>query len=450
MAPPEYRPYADLRRRLAGSPVPLTAMQRFAWSYPTIRGQPSLRMCAAALRILGPLDTGLLERCFEVVVQRHESLRTRIVLADGLPRQQIDDVSGYQIDQTDLSLLTSVQAESEVARLAQNFVDEKVDMAIGPLLRVRLFKLSHSDHVLMVTLDHIVSDGVSNEILKREIFTLYRQAAQRKPFSLEELPIQFGDFAVWQHRARKMWLAQHGNYWRKRLIGAPFIGHAWEEDTGQPDLASAGMLHIPLGKKVSDGLRHLVPQGKAALPLAVLTVYVAALSRFLNQREFVLGFTLHGRDNQLELRNLIGFLAYSLYLRIEVRATDTFLDLFRRVSLEFATAFEHRDFGLMPDFIPGCVDTPLFNWTSTLQTSRLDAHIRNIGELRISPFRIKWSFLPVFYPFFSDTPAGIGATVYFRTNIYSTAAVNFFGQSLRAFASKFVEDPIALTSTVYT
>src|SRR6185312_14787212 len=98
-------PYADLLPRETGCVVPLTAAQRLGWSYLASHGQPSERMCAAALEIEGPLDTGLLERCFELAIQRHESLRTRIVVAGGVPQQKIDLASGYEMDKIDLSMV---------------------------------------------------------------------------------------------------------------------------------------------------------------------------------------------------------------------------------------------------------------------------------------------------------------------------------------------------------
>jgi NRPS condensation-like uncharacterized protein len=153
----------------------------------------SARMCASAVRIRGPLDAGLLQASIGTVVRRHDSLRTRFTTSAGVTTQRVERFDGYDLNVIDLSGMPGAEAEREAKRLAQEFQDQKIDLCVGPVFEARLFKLSLHDHVLVLLVDHMVSDGVSNAILGQEIWRSYDAAVCREPPSLPPLPVQFAD-----------------------------------------------------------------------------------------------------------------------------------------------------------------------------------------------------------------------------------------------------------------
>lgn len=446
-----------LQPRPVGCPVPLMALQMQVWNRFVEQGRLSeLRMCAASVRVLGPLNTCLLRRSVEAVVQRHESLRTRIVAVGGIPRQHIDAACGCELEVIDLAKVSSTNVERESKRLAKEFIEEKIDLSVGPLFAVKLLRLSNLEHVLILALDHIVSDGVSFGILSREIWTLYNQATQGRALSLAPLPVQFGDYAVWQQRTYDTWLKKHETYWRVRLAGAPRPQLPLDDGLAQVEHPTVAVRHFPFGKTLSARLRDVARRERTLLPLVVLAVYVAVLSRWCNQRDLVLTFVSHGRYGRPELENMIGFLVNFLLFRIEVTKEDSFLDLLERVNLEFYSADQHQDFNRVPDFVPDCpaphelsFDWAPVNWSGRSVHQQEEAG----GEVKVQPFpiqtfryRVNESYKFAAVP--SDTASGIVITLVYRIDLFAPSTIERFGRNLRLFAEEFTHQPLASVESI--
>lgn len=452
---PEPSTDLPLQPRPADCPVPLTAWQRRTWNQFIGQGRLSVRMGAAALRVLGPLDPIVLRRSLEEVIRRHESVRTRFVAIDGVPEQVIDSSCECHLEEIELAQTASSDGAREVTRLVRHFLEEQVDLSVGPLFAAKLWRLSSSEHVLILALDHMVADAASCAILSGEVWTLYHQAAKGLPFSLPHLPVQFADYAVWQQRTHSAWLKKHGPYWKERLTGAPRLQLPVDDGLASGDYPIAVPLHFPFGNRLSAGLRDAARREGALLPLVVLTVYVAVVSRWCGQRDLVLTFVSHGRHRRPELQNMIGFLASRLFLRVEIGHDDSFRDLLKRVNVEFYSAYEHYDFDRVPDFIPECAaDTDTdFNWLPAVW-GRRPAHKGAADEqLRIQPFPLEpyRKRLPEWFKLasvFSETAAGIVATVLYRPDLFAADTIERFGQNLRSFAQEFAHHPLAPIASV--
>jgi hypothetical protein len=446
-----------LEPRPTGCPVPLTAFQLRYWGQLAKQEEPlSVRMCAASVRISGPLNTCLLRGSIEAVMQRHESLRTRIVPVDGIPRQHIDAACDAHFEVIDLAKAPPINVDREAQRFALKFVEKKIDLSVGPLFEVKLLRLSRREHVLIVALDHIVSDAVSCVILSREMWTAYNQAVQGVPISLPQVPIQFADYAVWQHRTYDAWLKKHQTYWKGRLTGAPRTNLPYDYALTEGKHATWAVQYFPIGRKLRAELCELARREQALLSLLVLTVYVAVLSRWCNQRDFVLTFVSHGRHRSPQLENMIGCLATILHFRMEINNEHSFLDLLKRVNQEFYFAYQHHDFDRVPDFIPECVDELQFNWIPTTWTERF-AHENGQadGHVGIQPFPIQagdagdaGGWPAKLAPDFCDTGAGIVVTVWYRSDLFAPSTIERFGRSLRWFAETFTQRPLAPIASV--
>jgi len=213
----------------------------------------------AAFRLQGSLDVGALERSVGTLIERHESLRTRIESRDGIPYQVIAEPGDYRLDQEDLTLLGPVEREARLEEVMQQERMHRFDLSAGPLLRVLLLKLAAQDHVLLLTMHHIVSDGWSLGILIRELSVLYAAYGRGEHSPLEPLEVQYADYAIWQ----RQWLQgevleKQLSYWRERLSGTlPVL--ELPTDRQRPAVASfKGAVHsFALSKELSAGLQEL-------------------------------------------------------------------------------------------------------------------------------------------------------------------------------------------------
>lgn len=328
-------------------------------------------------------------------------------------------------------------------QLAQQFVDSKIHLSTGPLFEARLFRLSDSEHVLILLADHLIADAGSCAILTRDLWSLYQQGMRGMPLSLPDLPIQFADYAVWQHRTYPAWLEQHESFWRGRLERAPRTVLTPDAELAPVDHPVGATLHFPFGKRLTLSLQELARRERTLLALVVLAVYAITMSRWCKQHDLVIEFVSHGRYGRPELENMVGFLANSLYLRIETKDDDAFLDVLKRVSREFHAAYEHQDYGQLIYFLPQCATDLSFNWIPNTwgRKSSGSPQEPELG-LKLLPFPVTFIWPVKFSPYFSDTPAGIVMTVNYRPDLFAAATIERFGRNLRACAEEFVTQPL--------
>lgn len=445
--------------RSNSGPAPLSAVQSQMWNGPLKRGRQltSPRLTATSVCIVGPLNISILCRCIEAVTQRHESLRTRIVSIAGEPKQHIDARWECHLDLIDLTS-PPVNIENEARAHAQSFMAEKVDVSVGPLLKGKLLKLNEQEHVLLLALDHIVSDGTSNMILSREIWALYKETLNEKPAALSPLPVQFADYAAWQHRTLDAWLEKHDAYWRGRLIGAPYLTPPCDAPDDEPS-RDCPALRFPLGMEITTALRAAARRERAPLFTVVLTMFTAVMARWCKQDDFVVAFMSHGRHRP-ELANMIGCIASRLYLRITMSAEDSLLDLLRRIELELRGAYEHQDHGRVPALYFN--DSPpdiVFNWAPSTwspfdwKNSAVRHNPHTHGDLQIHPFAIDLpSFDKDLISYFSlaatDTTAGIILSIAYRPDRLSSSGVNQFLENVRSVSEQFAAQPRSRVSSL--
>lgn len=373
----------------------------------------------------------MLRRSIEALILRHEALRTRFVMVDGSPYQHIDLASEFRL-----------QVIRDNA-LIQEFLDQKIGLTVGPLFDAKLFSESDEEHVLVVVIDHIVSDGVSNGILVRELWTLYEQALHGQPFSLPALPVQFPDYCVWHHHAERAWMREHSSYWLAHLSGTSKL--AIPSDPGMKAASSgAGLtMHIPFGAELSRSLESAAHEQQMSLALLVLTAYVFVLSRWFRQQDLLMPVLSHGRQGHPELKGVVGFISQTLHLRIFVDHAQTFRDLLNQVQSEFGRAIQHQDFDRVPDLIPECQAELNFHWRPKDWSAAGQSRSRRSPmPIKLRPFMVRltdwpWKFWPVFY----HTPAGIGVTINYKPECLAERTIRQFGEKLRWAARTIVERP---------
>ena len=436
-------PFAEfpLEQRLADCQVPLTAVQRRWLSYVIKQHTGLMRTSTVAMHILGQLDVGLLRNSIEAVIERHESLRTRFVTVDGIPRQHIDAACQWNFDAID-----RVGTIGEVERLAKSFVEQDMNVSEGPLFKARLFELSDREFVLVMALDHMITDGISKALLSKEIRTLYDKGAAGRGLWLPQLTLQFADYAVWQQRNYGAWLRKHEAYWRERMAAASNVQIPADGDSSEVRHPVGAMARILLGDALSAELRNLARRERTLLSLVVLTIYLTVMSRWCGRPDLLLTFAINGRDRP-ELRNILGFFASFLHLRIDISDADSLCDVLKQVNLEFHAACDHQDVAI--DFIPEETTELSFNWLpiDSLQPS-LQYGPEGRDRLHFRPFPLRAVSPCKFAPFFSDTEAGVTVTVLYRPDLISAGTIDRFGHDMRVFAEELVQRPLTRANSV--
>lgn len=437
-------------RRVPSSTVPLTALQLRAWKAARVHEPPkSMRIAYIAMRIEGPLDISLMQRSLEMVVDRHEVFRARFVEMNGTPECRIHESPNWRFEVVDLSRSDEQHAEEEVRLLSADLILETFDLSIGPLFAVRLFKLLDCDHILVLAFDHMISDGVSIELLSKELWTLYRQRAEDSPALLPELPIQFPDYAVWQQRTYAAWLRLHGPYWKHHFSAAPPTRIPRDERLSGVECPAGALLRVPFGDVLSVKLREVAQLGRTLPALVILAIYVVLMSRWCRQRELIVSFTSNGRYRP-ELMGMIGWLAGPLYLRVDVSENDRFLDLVTRVNLEFTSAYDHYDFNRLPDLVPECVTDLFFNCPPRFFSGSqpMDYPWQANNPLKVTPFAFTVHRPLAFLPFLLDCESGMTVVIEYRRDLFAATTIETFGYNLRRFAKEFAFKPEALVGSV--
>ncbi|HJX28031.1 MAG TPA: condensation domain-containing protein, partial [Thermoanaerobaculia bacterium] len=341
------------------APAPLSFAQQRLWLIDQLDpGTPAYNV-PAAVRMTGELSVPLLERIFAEVVARHEALRTTFASDEGRPVQVIAPFSGSlatasrpwlppRLPVVDLSALPEDEREARGVLLVREESLRPFDLRRGPLLRLGLVRLSGREHLLLLTMHHIVSDGWSMGVLLREVAALYEAFAHGRPSPLPALPLQYAEFAVWQReRLQGAVLEAQLTYWKGQLAGAPRL---LELPTDRPRPAvqtfHGASRTLTLSPALSEAV-HAVCRRDGATPFMVLlAAWAVLLGRHASQEDVLLGTPIAGRNHR-EIEDLIGFFVNTLVLRVEWSAGPAgapgFDELLRRVRRTALDAFSNQD-----------------------------------------------------------------------------------------------------------
>ena len=326
-------------------PLPLSYAQERLWFVDQLGLAGGAYNVPMALRLEGDLNVEALERSFVELVRRHESLRTRFGVQDGVPHQLIDQPGPFELRRADLSHVADrEQREQQLREWMQREQLHRFDLGRDPLLCVVLISLGARAYALLLTMHHIASDGWSLGVLARELSTLYAAYIRGQPSPLPELPVQYADYAIWQ----RQWLTEEVlqeqlKYWKEHLLGAP-PQLQLPTDRPRPALESfkGAMLKFELPATLSAALKELGRGEGATQFMVALAAYQILLSRWSGQQDIVVGSPIAGRRNR-EIEELIGFFINTLVLRTDVSAELTFRQLLERVKQVTLGAYAHQD-----------------------------------------------------------------------------------------------------------
>ena len=331
-------------RETAAVALPTSFAQQRLWFLDRLDPEGSSYTIFDAVPFTGQLDVRLLRDSVNEIVQRHESLRTTFGAVDGQPMQMIAASLDIALPLIDLSSLASAEREAEAARLMAEESERAFDLSRGPLLRTTLLRLDDEEHLLLLNMHHIISDGWSIEIFKRELQALYKAFLMGKSSPLPELPLQYADFAVWQRQLlRGETLARQLAYWKERLTGAPTVLELPTNRSRPPVQRFQGARQtITLRGALVEDLRMLGHGEGGTLFMTMLAAFNVLLFRYTEQEDMVVGTPIANRTRS-ELEDLIGFFINTLVLRVDLSGDPTFRGLLARVREVALGAYAHQD-----------------------------------------------------------------------------------------------------------
>jgi amino acid adenylation domain-containing protein len=440
---PEATPPPPVQRVERGGRLPLSYAQQRLWFVAQLPAASEAYHIAGVLRLRGDLNREALERSFHEIAQRHETLRSTFPTLEGEPVQRVAAALTLRLDVDDLSEFAEAEREGRARDLAQATAQERFDLALGPLFRVRLVRLGEREHWLVIVLHHIVADGWSMGVLGRELARLYPAFRTGQPSPLVPLELQYVDYAVWQRR----WLSggeldKQLSYWRKQLRGAP-ASVELPADTAAPQVPTyrGDRVELRLEREVMQGLERVGRKAGTTLFMTVLGAFALLLHRYSGQREIVVGTPVANRQRP-EVEGLIGLFVNAVALRVEVDGAVTFRQWLPHVRDVVLEAYEHQDLPferVVEELAPAreLNRHPIFQ--VMLSVLRVEHEVAGWGDLELSsvPLRnatAKFDWLLTV----TDTPTGGVMSLEYRSDRFGAEtirrALQYLGFLLRAVA----------------
>ena len=337
-------PYQTIPVTPRGKSLALSFAQQRLWFLDQLEPNKGTYNLPAAYRFKGDLNLSALEQSLNILVCRHEILRTTFTEQDGGPVQQPAPFQPFVLVCHDLTTIAATARHAAARHQAQREAQQPFDLAHGPLCRFNLLQLTETTHWLLVTLHHIVADGWSFEIFEQEFENLYLSLSQGREPTLPALPIQYADFAQWQrHWWQSERLATQLQYWKQQLAGlSPVL--ALPTDRPRPALqtyrGAKCRLHIP--QPLVTALEQLSQTAGCTLFMTLLAAFQMLLARYSGQTDIAVGSPIAGRS-QVETEGLIGLFINTLVLRTNLAGNPRVNEVLERVRTMALAAYAHQD-----------------------------------------------------------------------------------------------------------
>ena len=434
-------------RRAGRENAPVSFAQQRLWFLDQLDPGLGFYNIARGYRLEGDLDVPALERAFRGIEERHEVLRTVFALTADGPVQVVGPAGGVKVSTTDLTGLPEESREREAIRLAEENAKRPFDLSRGPLLRADLLRLGERDHVLAVTVHHVAFDGWSLDVFERELGQLYEAFAAGESPALPELPVQYGDYAVWQRE----WLAgevleEQLSYWKGQLKGAPAVLELSVSGPRPPRQTFRGATEsLVLSKPLSDSVRRLAQAEKATLFMTLLAAFQVFLLRHSGQEDVVVGSPVAGR-NRSDVEGLIGFFVNTLVFRTDLSGDPSFREAIERVRSVAIDAYAHQDVPfekLVEELNPERTlsHSPLFQVMMILQSSSPDAGPVlpgiSVSGLELEGQSAKFDLTASFV----DTGERIGVRFQYNPDLFHAETVVRMLSHMEVLLAAIVQDP---------
>ncbi|XXY54892.1 amino acid adenylation domain-containing protein [Sorangium sp. So ce269] len=429
-------------------PLPLSFAQERLWFLAQLEPTAASYNIPAAVRLLGALDVDRLQRGFEAVVRRHEPLRTRFAEIEGRPVTVIAAEQPVKFAIVDLCAAPAEDREAQARRALEAEAGHAFDLTEGPLFRITLLRLGEREHVLLVVLHHIVSDGWSLDVLVNEVMELYAADVEGRPAALPPLSIQYADYAAWQ----RGWLAgpvldQQLAYWRQRLGAEPPVLRL-PTDRPRPAARSyrGASFAFALPRELSAQLSALARGQGATSFMLLLAAFEVLVAHYSGQTDLCIGTPITNRA-RVEVEGLIGFFVNTLVLRADLGGNPRFTELLSRAREEVLAAQAHQDlpFEQLVQALRPARDlghTPLFQVMFSLQEAARRA--RPIAGLEMLPIDVDPGTAQFDLALhMAASPEGLSGVFEYSTDLFEERSIRRMADDLRALLEGIAAQPTA-------
>ena len=427
--------------------LPLSFAQQRLWFLAQLEPDSPAYNIPEALRLQGKLDIEVLTQTLKEIVRRHEVLRTNFTTVADRPVQIIRSQIDLKLPIIDLRDLPKLEREREVTKLAEREVLHSFDLERDSLLRVTLIRLDKLEHIIFLTMHHIISDGWSTGILVAEVASIYQAFLAGKPSPLPELPIQYIDYAVWQRDyLQGDTLDKQLNYWKQKLGGQlPRLKLPYRQQ--QPAVKTNRSLshEFELSQKLTLSLKQLSRQTETTMFMVILTTLKTLLYRYSQQDDIVVGADIANR-NRAETEALIGFFVNLLVLRSNLSGYPSFKELLARVKDVTLSAYAHQDlpFDRLVRELSSSRrgnQTPLFQ--VLLVMDNVPSEELNLPDLTITSLKEVDNYAKFdLVLFIAETKAGIIGNWQYNSDLFESQTIAKLSDSYLALLENVVANPV--------
>ncbi|MFE4108625.1 condensation domain-containing protein, partial [Almyronema epifaneia] len=426
--------------------VPLSFAQQRLWFLDQLEPGSAAYNIAFEINLTGTLQVAALTQALNQVVHRQEALRTAFHPVAGQSVQVILPTLQLALPLVDLQGLPVAQQTVEVTRLAAADARCPFDLTRAPLLRVTLVRLAAQQHVLLLTMHHMIADGWSMKVLFQELATHYGAFSKGQPSPLPPLPIQYADFAVWQQQQLQgERLDQQLTYWRSQLQGSLPVLKLPIASPRSAASNSQGAIHqFSLSEKLTQALKTFSQRQNVTLFMTLLTAFKILLYRYSGQPDILIGTPIANR-NRTELEGIIGFFANTLVLRTDLSGNPTVVELLGRIRETALGAYAHQDmpFERLVDELKlprHLSHHPLFQVLFVLQNTpnsvvKLPELTLDVQENESAAAKFDLSLA------FSDSSLGLLGRIEYRTQQFDPASIGRLAAHLQILLTEIVTQP---------
>ncbi|MFZ1025124.1 MAG: amino acid adenylation domain-containing protein [Limnoraphis robusta] len=426
--------------------LPLSFAQQRQWFLAQLEPDSPYYNIPGAVRIKGKLNIGILEQSFNTIIHRHEVLRTSFITIEGKPQIVISPSTQFNLPLIDISEVPSSQQEGYIKQLIQQEAQYPFHLNISPLLRVKVINVSEINHVILMTLHHIISDEQSVIILIREVAKFYENISQNQPSQLPPLPIQYVDFAAWQRQYLQGELLENQlGYWRQQLEGIPTVLEL-PTDYTRPAVQSfrGATKTFQLSLEQSQAIKTLSQQSGCTLFMTLLAIFNTFLYRYTASKNIVVGSPIANR-NSTETESLIGFFANTLALRTRLTGNLTFEELLQQVREVALEAYAHQDlpFEQLVEAVQAQRDlsyTPLFQvmfvWqNATIQPIKLSGLNWHLIESENKTAKFDLTL------YMAETVEGLVGKFEYNTDLFKAETIQRLIENFQTLMSGIIDEP---------
>jgi len=435
---------SDIQMKEGIQLFPISLAQQHFWFFDQLEPATTVYNIISHMHLQFSLDIHIFKQSLDAIIQRHEVLRTAIMVIDGQPQQTITGSLTLSLPVVELQHLSKTERDTQVLRLATEEAQRPFDVSQAPLIRTTLLKLGHEDYLLFLSLHSIISDAWSIRLFYQELATLYEAFLNGRPSPLVSLPLQYTDVTRWQ----KEWLqgataSEHAAYWKTQLEHTPAALSLPIDHLRPATRTYHGAVHqFTLSKSLTDNLKALSRQEGVLLYTTLVAAFEVLVHRYTGQDDLLLGSPIDGRD-QPETEKLIGPFANTLVLRTNLSGNPTFRELLGRENMVMRDASMHQSipFEFLIDELQiehNVAQSPLFQIALSLEPSppilppgwtltRL--HI----ETNTSKFDLSLEL--------EEQPEGLIGRFEYTTDLFDAATVDRMVGHWRTLLESIVNDP---------